>query len=335
MKKLSRKTTAILPVVLAAALAFACSEATEDSETLYMEGELEFECPRYIGVGELLTTTVSGITYPEDPLYKWYVSLVATDTLRTTTITVNFPDSIGDFVLNAYAEHSGFYRSSSTFTVTTIDPEESFTGLADSGKYFFDWRDGQQYPYVTLGSLDWFARNLSYTGAGVSYENSAILNSLVGRYYTWEETTGGVSAEGLGAGPQGVCPEGWSVPTAQDWEDLALAVSGSKLPFLDEWEGLAAPTSAEAYINDEKMWAYNPDNDHNNSTGWNAVPSGYCQAADDFASLDSYGLWWSSTQKSDLQAYYRYQYVDMSNFPVSTANKDGIAASVRCVRIAR
>ena len=334
--KILRKFFVLLTFAAAAGLAFSCSEAAEDeTETIYMEGQVDFECPRYIGVGEILTTTVFGVTYPENPSYKWYVAMTSEDTLRTKTITVQFPDSLGNFTLTAFAEHSGFYQSSMAATITTIDPELSFTGLADSGKYIKDDRDGQSYSYVTLGSLDWFAQNLAYTGAGLAYENSTILHPLVGRYYTWVEATGGVSAKGLGAGPQGACPEGWSVPTAEDWEDLAKAVSGEYHSFLDDWPGIAAPTSAEAYINDTRMWGYNPDNDHNNSTGWNAIPSGYCEDGDDFAELDSYGFWWSSAEKSSEQAYYRYQYVDMSNFPVASANKDGIAATVRCVRIAR
>ena len=329
-----RKSFVILSVAVAAAFAFSCSEATEEDDTLYMEGYITFECPSYIGVGEYLTVTASGVEYPDDPSYKWYVAMVATDTLRAKTITVQFPDSLGEFTLTAFAEHAGFYNSSAEATITTVDVEKSFTGFADSGKYFFDNRDGQTYSYVTLGQLDWFAQNLAYTGAGAAYEGSTILHPFMGRYYTWTEATGGVSGEGLGGGPQGVCPEGWTVPTAADWEDLALAVSGEEHAFLDKWEDLAAPTSAEVYFNGTKMWAYNPDNDHNNASGWNAIPSGYCQGENEFSTLDEYGFWWSAVQKSDGQAYYRYQYVDMSSFPVSSANKEGLAASVRCVRIA-
>ena len=51
---------------------------------------------------------------------------------------------------------------------------------------------------------------------------------MFGRLYTWNDATGGESASGLGNGVQGVCPEGWSIPTAEDWVDLAMAVNGGE-----------------------------------------------------------------------------------------------------------
>jgi len=331
----------LINIILCGVLVFSCSKTEEEEVTLKnMEGVVEFDHPSYVGVNEVITMTLKGVVYPSEPSYKWYLPSIVDDTLRTKTVTVKFPDSLAQFSVYVFAEKEGFYQSGTSVYMTTVDTvgERSLRGINKSEKWIFDDRDGQWYQYVTLGNLDWFAQNLAYSGAGVAFDDSPVLHSFFGRFYTWEEATGGVSAEGFAGGPEGVCPEGWTIPTNEDWEDLGKTLSEDEnLSFFDDWKGLAAMTSADAYFNDTtRLWAYCVNNDHNNSTGWNALPAGYTQynhlSHDGF---QSYAIWWSSTLLNEKKAFYRFQNKDLSTFPMNYSDKNGIGASIRCVRPTR
>lgn len=304
---------------------FSCKEDEEEESTSEsMSGAVEYDIPYYVLKGETVTMRASGITYPVEAKYKWYISGVYTDTLTSNVITVKFPDSLGVFTVSAVSYADGFYSNSTTQNVTTIDTcfNASLTGIVRSGKSITDSRDGHVYAYVTVGSRDWFSQNLAWQGSGVPFKSSPATASIFGSFYTWEEAV------------SGACPEGWYVPGHEDWEDLAAAVGGKTLPFIDNWAGLGAKLSAEAMFNDERMWPYSPDNVHSNDVGWNALPLGITTFDGKlFAGDNSYGYWWSATEKNGSQAYYRYIYYDQGSFPMSYAGKSDIRINVRCVRM--
>ena len=317
-----------------------CSDDDDETETKpSLRGHVTFDMPEYILRNSLITMEASGIVYPEGANYKWYCYGVTGDSLAFNTITFRVPDSLGSFILTAVAQYEGYYSTTGSKHFTTIDTTRgaSLSGLAESTRTFTDPRDGITYDYVTIGSLDWFAQNLTWDGAGVAFKHSPATETLFGRMYHWEEATGGVSASGLGAGPQGACPQGWSVPTNEDWADLSNAVSGGTIRSFDDiWEGLGEKVSAPALFNGERMWLYCPDNEHTNDFGWNALPLGNSTMYNEtFSDMGKYGYWWSSTERSEDQAWFRYIYYDLGSFPASSTNKDDFGASVRCVRLAR
>ena len=314
-------------LLLLAALA-ACKEDEEETVTgNSMSGVIEYKIPYYVLKGETVTMTASGIIDPREVTYKWYVSGVYTDTLTAPTITIRFPDSIGVFTVSATSYADGYYTSATTQTVTTVDTayNASLVNVPRSGQSVVDVRDGQRYSYITAGGLDWFSQNLGYLGkelSAVAYKGSESALSLFGAFYTWEEAAHG-----------DICPEGWHVPDNADWESLGAALNGSALPFLDRWKGLGSKASADANLNEERMWPYSPDNLHENTVGWNAIPLGMTTAkAKTWSGENEYGYWWSASEKDPLHGYYRYIYYDVDEFPVGSAAKEDIRASVRCVR---
>ena len=306
----------------------ACKEEEEEEATPgSMSGSITYDIPYYVLNGETVTMTASGITYPKDVYYKWYVSGVYSDTLTAPTITVRFPDSLGVFTVSAHSYSPGFYSNSTAQQVMTIDTtwNTSLSGLSRrDGDYIVDARDGRAYYYVTLGDLDWFSQNLAWQGSGSPFQASPATAPLFGSFYTWNEAV-----------HDDVCPEGWRVPDHADWESLAMVLSGGKpLPFIDNWAGLGVKASADAYMNNGRIWPYSPDNAHTNDFGWNALPLGFSTAGGEkvVTGYSEYGCWWSATEKNATQGFYRYIWYDRGDFPMSYTDKDDMRASVRCVR---
>lgn len=339
MKRYGNLLFAILFTALFCLCIFSCKKEEEEEEILEdMSGEVEFSIPHYVLKGEVVTMEAYGILDPQDAQYRWYVSGLYEDSLKSAKVTVRFPDSIGTFTVTAvaYDIHDEYYISSTRQDVKTIDTtfNTSLTSVERSPYAFTDERDGKIYHYVTVGSLDWFTQNLAYEECGTSYMFSPMTSSLFGCLYDWESATGGESAEGLGCGPRGACPEGWTVPTNEDWEDLAYAVSGQYLSFDDAWKGVGQKLSADARFLGERMWPYCPDNLHTNDYGWNALPVGsFIESSSSFTNDNAYGFWWSSSAKDKERAYYRYMYSDMDSFPMGFTLKSDFATSVRCVRM--
>jgi uncharacterized protein (TIGR02145 family) len=102
-----------------------------------------------------------------------------------------------------------------------------------------DARDQQVYKTVVIGKATWMAQNLNYAGpagnvVGAWYRGDADSGAKYGRLYTWAEAMGipEKSNKNLWAGSsvlhQGICPEGWHVPSDSEWTNLtdsALAPS--------------------------------------------------------------------------------------------------------------
>ena len=324
---LLKKTGWLLALVLLITGLVACEEETEEEYSAdTMTGTVVCDVPYFVMKGETVTLTASGIEYPTDVTYRWHIGGVYVDTLAANTVTVRFPDSLGLFTVSATAYSPGFYVSTNSRQVTTIDTawNTSLQGLSRGTGYITDERDGRSYGYVTLGGLDWFNQNLAWHGAGVPYKASVAAAPLFGSLYTWEEA---MSTD--------VCPEGWRVPDNADWESLAAALGGRELPFVDSWAGLGEKASADAYMNDERMWPYCPDNAHTNVGGWNALPLGYSFRAEKAAvvsGLNEYGCWWSATPKDAGTAFYRYIWYDRADFPMNYTGKNDLRIHVRCVR---
>ena len=216
-----------------------CKKKSENEETKpSIEGDLAFSLPNYGAVNSTYELWATGITTPTEGVkYQWICSGIRKDTVTTQNVTITIPDSLATYTITLIVSAEGYYGKSVNKTITSVDASycKSLTDIPDNATTFTDSRDNKSYGYVTIGSLDWMSENLEWAGAGIGYARVDIMGDVFGRYYTWKEATGGVAATGLGAGPQGVCPDGWTIPTNEDWEDLAKAANGGKeLSFLNK-----------------------------------------------------------------------------------------------------
>ena len=106
-----------------------------------------------------------------------------------------------------------------------------------------DDRDGHVYKTVVVGRQVWMAEDLAfeYVVNDEPYANYCGSDSckILGRYYTWAaamDSAGIFGTAGKGCGMEkkcsptypvrGICPEGWHVPTNQEYNSMLLYVGG-------------------------------------------------------------------------------------------------------------
>ena len=266
------------------------------------------------------------------------------DTTLGREVSFEIPDSLATFTVQLRMAYEGYSGRTQSKYITSVNPSKkdgSITGIIYPVNSFVDSRDNNEYSYVEIGNLYWMAENLRWAGTatepvGAGYASSDIMGeTLYGRLYTWNDATNGETKSGLGSGPQGICPEGWSIPTNEDWIDFATILNnGIELPFIDNWKGLGEKVIPEdALFNDNSIWPFSGNTWPSNKYSWNALLAGNC--VNDYCNydgIDKYAFWWSSTEKDSQNANYRYIYYDQPDFPLNFTTKSGFGASVRCVK---
>lgn len=80
---------------------------------------------------------------------------------------------------------------------------------------FIDARDSRQYKTVLIGDQWWMAENLQFqSGSSVCYDVKDGLYGKCGQFYHFEDALK-------------ACPEGWHLPTDNDWKKLEVTVGMS------------------------------------------------------------------------------------------------------------
>jgi len=189
-----------------------------------------------------------------------------------------------------------------------------------------DARDGFSYHWVRYNGLDWTVENAHYKTAEGTYA-IYIGNQIIGESED-EANSRTLAKYGYLYTYQGAleaAPDGWRVPTDDDWKKLekALGMSGSEA----EETGWRGKYAAELMKQDGK----------GTSLGflyagyWIANTSSY---ASRFHLMEAYGLYWSSTEdasKNNQYVYYRkiaYNSSEVFRYSTDKANM----LSIRFVR---
>lgn len=328
-----------LTILLALTVFTSCKKDDPADDTQYMEGSMAFTLPKYLIVKSQIELEVTGITTPTTGItYRWTTTGFGVDSIFGQKVTVTAPAAWGDYSVIVTAKHPDYSSAVQTKATTVIDPRSSsgFSGVVKTNDSIVDPRDGSVYYFKRYDKLNWFVSNLKWRGAGRPYDNESALAEVYGILYSWNEATGGVAKSGLGNGPQGVCPQGWSVPTREDWENFGSALNGSAISFDGNWRGVGPKAATAAMLNGKGMWKYSPDNLKVNTSGWNALPAGSStNNFNYFTNINMFGFWWSSSQKDSNNGEYRFIHFDSPDFPYNFADKAFFGASVRCVKLAQ
>lgn len=325
-----------------------CKKDEEEEILLSIQGDVTFSMPAYAMVGDSFKLVATGTPNPSNVDYYWLCTGILADTVFAKEVNITIPDSIATYSVKLClkSEDEDYYTKEISRFVTAINTtgsgEQSFVDVNLPETTFVDPRDGKSYATTEVGDLVWFAQNLRYAGTesaplGSGYAKAdAIAETVYGRLYTWQDATGGVTATGLGAGVQGACPEGWSVPTNEDWVNLATALNdGTEVPFVNDWNGLGEKViPKDAKFNGVRVWTLSGETFLTDPYNWCALAAGNCtNSYNNYTNIYNYGFWWSSTEQSAENANYRYINYNDSSFPVSNTSKDGFGASVRCVKL--
>lgn len=217
---------------------------------------------------------------------------------------------------------------------TTEGPVWNFT-VENETAAFTDTRDNITYSTVRIGNQWWMAGNLAYlpTVSPPSAESYTEPYYYVQGYSGTDTDAAMATANYATYGvlynwpaAMTACPSGWHLPSDAEWKQLEMAL-GMTQAEADEkgWRGTDQGTQLKA----TSGW----DNSGNgtNSSGFAMLPGGNRYATGYFRLLGTNGYWWSSSENSDSDAWFRNLYTTNTNVYRYYGSEE-YGYSVRCVR---
>ncbi len=222
-----------------------------------------------------------------------------------------------------------------TITVTqVISPEETQDFTIDVYLNGI-WIDSKYVNIVRIGTQVWMGENLNVgtridgakyqTNNGIiekyCYYDNDVNCDIYGGLYQWDESmqyhpqdTGTIGST------QGICPDGWHIPTYKEWNTIqdnlgGYEVAGGKL----KETGFA-------------HWAA-PNTGASNETGFTALPGGMLNEGKFFEDISNYGWWWTATLNTGSLDVASFFYLEsISAYLGANANGIYTGFSVRCIK---
>jgi uncharacterized protein (TIGR02145 family) len=215
--------------------------------------------------------------------------------------------------------------------------------------------DGNVYPSVEIGEQTWMKENLRVThyadGRPIQEEvwnwgelpagyraycwqnnDSASWADPYGALYTWGGAMDGAGSNDSNPGEvQGVCPDGWHLPSDQEWQEMELFLGMDPaevdtLGLRERGDGFGGRLKEIGY----KYWR-NPNSEATNFTGFSAVGSGFRQIDGIFRNLGRTATFWTSTEFNTANIWTRG--LNYNNSWIRRGyDYKGSGFSVRCVK---
>jgi len=213
--------------------------------------------------------------------------------------------------------------------IGTVLSQKIGTGVTDV--------EGNNYKTVIIGNQEWMAQNLKTTRyndqteipyvdsnhlwEGLTnspgwcyYDNNIENNSKFGKLYNWNAINPTTN------GNKNICPNGWHIPSDEDWRILVDYLGGTNI---------AGGKMKEV---GNAVWN-SPNESASNSSSFSGVPGGFRTPNGFFNELGNQGNWWSSTLSTmnvDIYAWaYSLSYTDSIALRNYIDKMSGL--SVRCI----
>ncbi len=198
-----------------------------------------------------------------------------------------------------------------------------------------DYQSDTEIKSVKIGNQEWMAENLNvdkfrngdlipevksqneWEKAGKSgkpawcyYDNNNINGEKYGKLYNWYAVND----------PRGLAPEGWHIPSDEEWDQLAAYLggeddAGKKMKTKTGWDG-------------SEDW---PEGNGTDEYGFSGLPGGLRTHIGEFIKLGKYTSWWTSTESDTEGAWDRSLYYAYGNFDRGD-NYGGEGLNVRCLK---
>ncbi len=190
--------------------------------------------------------------------------------------------------------------------------------------------DGNTYKTVVINGQEWMAENLKTTrfsdGTDIPLVKDAVAwSNLTTSGFCWYNNDEATYKDLFGALYNGftidsghLCPDGWHIPSKDEWQQLGISLGDSLKA------GGKLKESGTAH------WL-SPNKGADNSTGFNALPAGYRYFEGSFSSVLSYAAFWSASDSTDNDAWFAGLYYADAALAINHRNKKH-GFSVRCVK---
>ena len=212
--------------------------------------------------------------------------------------------------------------------------------------------DGNVYNTVLIGTQCWMKENLRTTHYAdntfipsvdtVSHtdpyrhapDNNEANVATYGYLYNWAAAMhGAASSEANPSGVQGICPNGWHLPSDAEWTQLTDYVSSqSEYVCGNDSINIAKALAADTgWGTEDEECLIGNDLSANNATGFGALPAACFNASSQYLYFGKATYFWSATAKFEKYTYTRYLGIGYANV-YRSYRTTAMSISVRCIR---
>ena len=200
--------------------------------------------------------------------------------------------------------------------------------------------DGNVYNTVLIGNQCWMQENLNVSRdpsgnyIGKYWPNNNIsMCEYYGGLYTWETIMNGAdSSNNNPSGVQGICPDGWHIPSASEWTELteylinnyADVTPGNIGDKLKSCRQVNSPLGGDCNTSGHPRWTQYSQHYGTNDFGFSGLPAQKSWAGE-------YGHWSSTSQIDDNNIIIFEICVYNGGAATKTWNKT-TPISVRCIK---
>ncbi len=206
--------------------------------------------------------------------------------------------------------------------------------------------DGNIYPTTLIGTQCWMAENLKTT----RYQNETLIPNVTGDgewsnltsgayvWYdndiTWKDSYGALYNWFAAIDTYGLCPEGWHVPSNDEWTILTDFIGGTGSPYGNELKScrqVNSPLGGDCSTAAHPRWAQHNANYGTDDYWFSGLPGGTRNYFGSFVTLGYMGSFWSSSEGSSTYGALRGLNYNDGEIQVFGFYKQN-GYSVRCLR---